>query len=63
MSLRDCLLIDTKLYLIKPYASYGSCADLLQIHSFGIREQLIGPIVWQVIQALRYLHERHIMHR
>jgi hypothetical protein len=23
MSLRDCFLMDTKLYLIKPYASFG----------------------------------------
>ena len=63
MTLRDCFLIDTKLYLIKPYASMGSCSDLLAFHPFGIRETLIGQIIWQVIQALRYLHDRHIMHR
>ncbi|CAF1093516.1 unnamed protein product [Adineta steineri] len=63
MSLRDCFLIDTKLHLIKPYASFGSCADLLSVHPFGIREQLIAHIMWQLLQALRYLQDRHIMHR
>lgn len=63
MSIHDCFLLDTKLYLIKPYASLGSCSDLLTIHSSGIREQLIAHIIWQLLQALRYLHDRHIMHR
>lgn len=82
MPLRDCFLLDTKLYLVKPYATFGrsspstvhseyfvllfysgSCSDLLCIHQFGIREQLIAHIIWQVVQALRYLHDRHIMHR
>ncbi|CAF3988923.1 unnamed protein product [Rotaria sordida] len=63
MSLRDCFLIDTKLHLVKPYASFGSCADLLRAHPFGIREPLIAHIMWQLLQALRYLQDRHIVHR
>jgi len=78
MSLKDCFLIDTKLYLIKPYASFGkieisfknsnnsfkgSCTDLLNSNPYGIREQLIAHIIWQTLQALRYLQDRHIMHR
>lgn len=41
----------------------GSCADLLFAHPFGIREQLIAHIMWQLLQALRYLQDRHVMHR
>jgi len=63
MSLKDCFLIDTKLYLIKPYASFGSCSDLLNSNPYGIHEQLIAHIIWQTLQALRYLQDRHIMHR
>ncbi|UJR09156.1 hypothetical protein I4U23_013404 [Adineta vaga] len=63
MSIRDCFLLDTKLHLVKPYASFGSCADLLTVYPFGIREQLIAHIMWQILQALRYLQDRHIMHR
>ncbi|CAF1399294.1 unnamed protein product [Rotaria magnacalcarata] len=63
MSLRDCFLIDTKLHLVKPYASFGSCADLLCSHPFGIRESLIAHIMWQILQALRYLQDRHTVHR
>ncbi|CAF1100309.1 unnamed protein product [Adineta ricciae] len=63
MSLRDCFLIDTKLHLVKPYASFGSCTDLLFAHPFGVREQLIAHIMWQLLQALRYLQDRHVMHR
>jgi serine/threonine protein kinase len=51
--------------LISFYYRYcqGSCTDLLSLHPFGIREPLISHIIWQLVQALRYLHERHIMHR
>ncbi|CAF3597710.1 unnamed protein product [Adineta steineri] len=63
MSLKDCFLFDTKLYLLKPYAPFGSCADLLNTNPYGIREQLIAHILWQTLQALRYLHDRHIIHR
>ncbi|CAF3026360.1 unnamed protein product [Rotaria sp. Silwood2] len=63
MSLKDCFLIDTKLNLIKPYASFGSCADLLNSNPYGICEQLIAHIIWQTLQAICYLQDRHIMHR
>jgi serine/threonine protein kinase len=41
----------------------GSCTDLLSAHSFGVREQLIAHIMWQLLQALRYLQDRYILHR
>lgn len=41
----------------------GSCEDLLNLNPYGISEQLIAYIIWQILQALRYLHDRHIMHR
>lgn len=41
----------------------GSCADLLCAHQFGIRESLIAHIMWQLLQALRYLQDRYIIHR
>jgi serine/threonine protein kinase len=63
MPLRDCFLVDTKLHLIKPYASVGSCTDLLSVHPFGVREQLIAHIMWQLLQALRYLQDRYLLHR
>ncbi|CAF3903044.1 unnamed protein product [Rotaria sordida] len=62
MTLKDCFLIDTKLYLIKSYASFDSCADLLNSNPYGKREQLIAHIIWQTLQALRYLEDKHIMH-
>ncbi|CAF3313208.1 unnamed protein product [Rotaria socialis] len=63
MSLKDCFLIDTKLNLVKPYASFGSCADLLNSNPFGVCERLIAHIIWQTLQAIRYLQDRHILHR
>ncbi|CAF5167959.1 unnamed protein product, partial [Rotaria magnacalcarata] len=63
MSLKDCFLIDTKLNLVKPYASFGSCADLLNSNPFGVCERLIAHIMWQTLQAIRYLQDKHILHR
>lgn len=63
MTLTNCFLLDTKLCLIKPFATFGSCSDLLAQNPFGIRESIIALIIWQILQALRYLHDRHIMHR
>ena len=33
------------------------------MHPFGVSEQLIAHIMWQLLQALRYLQDRHILHR
>ncbi|CAF0870008.1 unnamed protein product, partial [Didymodactylos carnosus] len=63
MSMRECFIIDSKLYFIKTYAQFGSCRDILHSNPFGIRENLIAIIMWQVVQALRYLKDKHIMHR
>ena len=41
----------------------GSCADLLSVHTFGVSEQLIAHIMWQLLQALRYFQDRYILHR
>ncbi|CAF1545705.1 unnamed protein product, partial [Didymodactylos carnosus] len=63
MTMKKCFIIHSKLYFVIRYAQFGSCRNILQLNPFGIKENLIGIIMWQVIQALCYLKDKHIMHR
>ncbi|XP_078375973.1 STE20-related kinase adapter protein alpha-like isoform X2 [Oculina patagonica] len=47
-----------------PLMDFGSCADMLKARfSEGMSEILIAAILWEILQALDYLHKLGIIHR
>ncbi|ODV87864.1 hypothetical protein CANARDRAFT_193653 [[Candida] arabinofermentans NRRL YB-2248] len=56
-----CFLKGSKLWIIMEYLGGGSCSDLLTAGPFS--EEVIGLIMFQLLQALVYLHENGKIHR
>jgi serine/threonine protein kinase len=49
--------------LILEYISGGDCKMLLHRYPSGLNEGMVGQIVYQTLQALKYCHEQCILHR
>ena len=56
---------ESKLWIVTPYMSLGSCLDLLK-HYFkddGLEEKYIQVILYQALLGLDYLHKNGHIHR
>ncbi|ORX90641.1 kinase-like protein [Basidiobolus meristosporus CBS 931.73] len=54
----------SKLYLVTPYLSGGSCLDIMKTaHPDGFDEASIATILKQTLQGLEYLHKNGHIHR
>ncbi|KAF9410899.1 hypothetical protein BGZ94_001492 [Podila epigama] len=55
---------DSKLYIVTPYLSAGSCLDIMKAgHPNGLEEIAIATILKQALQGLDYLHKNGHIHR
>lgn len=68
LTLINCFTLNTKLYLVYPFMTYGSCKDILeskQQHNVNdsFNEQSLQLISKSILQAIDYLHSKHIIHR
>ncbi|KAF9364909.1 hypothetical protein BGX34_012081 [Mortierella sp. NVP85] len=55
---------ESKLYIIMPYLSAGSCLDIMKTaHPDGLDEVSIATILKQALQGLDYLHKNGHIHR
>ncbi|KAI9473702.1 MAG: kinase-like domain-containing protein [Benjaminiella poitrasii] len=54
----------TKLYIITPFISLGSCLDIMKLrYSDGLDEVCIATILKQVLEGLAYMHKNGHIHR
>jgi serine/threonine protein kinase len=55
---------ESKLWIVTPYMSVGSCLDLLK-HYFkdGMDEKFIQIVLYQALLGLDYLHKNGHIHR
>lgn len=54
----------SKLYIVLPYLSGGSCLDIMKTrYAEGLDELCIATILKQVLEALIYLHKNGHIHR
>ncbi|CAJ0639302.1 8100_t:CDS:2 [Entrophospora sp. SA101] len=55
---------ESKLYIITPYMSAGSCSDIMKSsYPEGLEETIIATILKQALQGLDYLHRNGHIHR
>ncbi|CAG8446522.1 4560_t:CDS:10 [Funneliformis caledonium] len=55
---------ESKLYIVTPYMSAGSCSDIMKTtHPDGFEEQVIAAILKQALLGLDYLHKNGHIHR
>jgi len=54
----------SKLYIVTPYLSAGSCLNLMKYaYPDGFEELVIATILKQALQGLEYLHKSKLIHR
>lgn len=55
---------DSKLWIVTPYLSGGSCLDILRFYyHHGLEETVISTILYQALQGIDYLHKNGHIHR
>ncbi|RGB32500.1 kinase-like domain-containing protein, partial [Rhizophagus diaphanus] len=55
---------ESKLFIVTPYMSAGSCSDIMKTaHPDGFEENIIATILKQALQGLDYLHKNGHIHR
>ncbi|GBC02079.1 hypothetical protein RclHR1_04440009 [Rhizophagus clarus] len=55
---------ESKLFIVTPYMSAGSCSDIMKTaHPDGFEESIIATILKQALQGLDYLHKNGHIHR
>ncbi|KAJ1552198.1 hypothetical protein HK405_012255, partial [Cladochytrium tenue] len=55
---------DSKLYIVTPFMSAGSCLDIMKTaYQTGLEENCIATILKQALQGLEYLHRNNLIHR
>ncbi|VDP14528.1 unnamed protein product [Soboliphyme baturini] len=60
----ECFTIDSRLFVVTQLMNYGSVADMLRFRfTFGLPELMIAFILHEVLKAIRYLHDREVVHR
>ncbi|CAL9738637.1 sporulation-specific protein 1 [Monosporozyma servazzii] len=58
------MLDDSMLWIVMEYCGGGSCVDLIRFnHTFGIPEEKVAFIIFNVLHGLIYLHRQKIIHR
>lgn len=53
----------TKLYLILELADGGDLYDYIMRHESGLSEKLAKEYFRQIVRAISYCHELHVVHR
>ncbi|KAH8549420.1 kinase-like domain-containing protein, partial [Umbelopsis sp. PMI_123] len=56
-------IFESKLCIVTPVMSAGSCHDILTVNSNGLEEKFIRCILKQVLDGLYYLHQNNLIHR
>ncbi|KAI9284603.1 kinase-like domain-containing protein [Umbelopsis sp. AD052] len=56
-------ICESKLCIVTPVMSAGSCHDILTVNSNGLDERIIRCILKQVLDGLCYLHQNNLIHR
>ncbi|KAG0241167.1 hypothetical protein BGX31_001362 [Mortierella sp. GBA43] len=64
LRVNGAFVADSKLYIVTPYLSAGSCLDIMKTaHPEGFEEISIATILKQALQGLDYLHKNGHIHR
>ncbi|KAG0057511.1 hypothetical protein BGZ83_009150 [Gryganskiella cystojenkinii] len=64
LRVNGAFVTDSKLYIVTPYLSAGSCLDIMKIaYPDGFDEVSIATILKQALQGLDYLHKNGHIHR
>ncbi|KAG0197704.1 hypothetical protein BGX28_008791 [Mortierella sp. GBA30] len=64
LRVNGAFVADSKLYIVTPYLSAGSCLDIMKTaYSEGFDEVSIATILKQALQGLDYLHKNGHIHR
>ncbi|KAI1315417.1 hypothetical protein EDD11_000805 [Mortierella claussenii] len=64
LRVNGAFVTDSKLYIVVPYLSAGSCLDIMKIaYPDGFDEVSIATILKQALQGLDYLHKNGHIHR
>ncbi|KAG0257403.1 hypothetical protein BG011_003962 [Mortierella polycephala] len=64
LRVNGAFVTDSKLYIVTPYLSAGSCLDIMKIaYPDGLDEVSIATILKQALQGLDYLHKNGHIHR
>ena len=64
LNVKGSFVVGSKLYIITPYLSAGSCLDIMKTGFIdGLDEQSIVIILKQALQGLDYLHKNGLIHR
>ncbi|KAG0070816.1 hypothetical protein BGZ90_012500 [Linnemannia elongata] len=64
LRVNGAFVTDSKLYIVTPYLSAGSCLDIMKTaYPDGFEEVAIATILKQALQGLDYLHKNGHIHR
>ncbi|KRZ01661.1 STE20-related kinase adapter protein alpha [Trichinella zimbabwensis] len=64
LQLVDVFVAGSDILFVTPLMDYGSVKDLIHFrYHFGLPEQLIATVLYDVLLALEYLHEHDFIHR
>ncbi|GJJ73660.1 serine/threonine-protein kinase OSR1/STK39 [Entomortierella parvispora] len=64
LRVNGAFVMDSKLYIVTPYLSAGSCLDIMKTaYPDGFDEVSIATILKQALQGLDYLHKNGHIHR
>ncbi|KRX27356.1 STE20-related kinase adapter protein alpha [Trichinella nelsoni] len=64
LQLVDVFVAGSDILIVTPLMDYGSVKDLIHFrYHFGLPEQLIATVLYDVLLALEYLHEHDFIHR
>ncbi|KRY40916.1 STE20-related kinase adapter protein alpha [Trichinella spiralis] len=64
LQLVDVFVAGSDILIVTPLMDYGSVKDLIHFrYHFGLPEQLIATVLYDVLLALEYLHDHDFIHR
>ena len=64
LAVHGSFVTDSKLYIVTPFLSAGSCLDIMKSNfNDGFEELVIATVLKQALLGLEYLHKNGLIHR